>query len=565
MKNVLASEIRFKGQILSSGLAIGTSFFHAIDSYIAEDISILEQEVEKEIKRFKNAIKLAKKDLMNVKRQFDDVHNKQALDILDAQLEMFNDPLLIDSVEKGIKSKKKTADFILQQEVKEIKKKFDVLEDEIFKERFKDLQDVTNRILNYLKKDVKQSLPDFARNSILFVDDLTPLETVEASDKKILAIVSQRGSDTAHSAILARAKDIPYITNIPINLLTEHANSSVIVDGKKGELIINPEPKTLAKYKKLLNELLKYQTKLKKIVDDGERQALNVYANVEHNESIDDALQTCFGIGLFRSESILANTDRVSTEEEQFEIYQSLVKKMNGKPVTIRVFDVGRDKVSLLNPEKNYEHKLFGFRSMAWLEIEKQMYLTQLKVIYRVSQFGPIKILFPMIASLSELLEAKKIAMQASQSVKCTSKVDIGCMIELPAAAMIVDLLANECDFLSIGTNDLVQYSLAIDRCDHSMNHLYQPLHPGIIRLLRHIVKEAEKANIAATICGEIAANPKIIPLLVGLGFNNVSVSTRYIPLIKETVKGLNIDECKGLAQKVLGERITRLTNKLGL
>jgi phosphotransferase system enzyme I (PtsI) len=550
-------EIRLKGLPISSGIAIGHSFFVQDELNVFKEVSIDADNVNAEISRFQIAVKNSMKDITVLKKQLESENVKEAVDIMEAQLQLLSDPVLIGDVEKQIHSKRKNAEFILQSIVKSYEKKFQEIKDPYFKERFKDLEDISHRIFSYLRKGIKQYLPERAKNSVLFIDDLSPSQTAEASKKNVCAIVTERGSAIAHAAILARAKSIPFMTNIPVSKLLSHAQSCVIVDGKKGELIINPSEKTLNRYKKLCLDLSNRAASLKAneggSVKTSDGHPIEIFANLETLDEVD--LVEKYGgkgIGLFRTENILIGLNKIPSEKEQFAIYKQLVEKMRGAPTTIRVFDVNGDKAGVEGHPDASSIYFLGFKAIRNNEKERQIYKTQLKAICKASAYGPVNILFPLISSVEEFLEAKKLALEALKNVKSLKKVNFGCMIELPSAAIISDLLAQHCDFLSIGTNDLVQHTLAVDRCDYALSHLYEPAHPCVLRLIQRVIQEANRTKIPLSVCGEIASNPKFIPLLIGMGIKQLSVAARYIPLIRQTIKGVDMAECKKLAEQAL-------------
>lgn len=552
IKNII--EIRISGNAISSGIAIGKPYFLKTMKNNFIDDKIKSQEIANEIKRFRAAVKSAQKDLREMIKQMNLEGIDEGSQILDSQLMLLSDPSLIKEAEKRIQNERKKAEFILQKLTQEFQEKFEKLEDVYFRERIQDIQDVTNRVIGYLYQATKNTLPNLAPNTILFAEDISPSETAEATQKQVKAIVSERGSPTAHAAILARAKEIPYMTNISLSQVSQHSECVVIVDGRSGQLIINPTLETLKKYEKLHSEISARRDQLSQMrsqkIETFDGYQMRLMANIESCEETDKIHQFGGnGIGLYRSENILVGRNTLPSEQEQFEIYCAILEKMKGLPTTVRTFDVGRDKAGI-NPTSG--NSFFGFRAVANLKREKDIFMTQLRALYRASAYGELNILFPMVSSLQELLEAKQMVKEVAKQIKTRRKIKIGCMIEVPSAAIISDLLAKECDFLSIGTNDLIQYTLAVDRCDHLLSHLYQPAHPCVLRLIQHVVAEGNRYNVPVSICGEMAANPKFTHLLLGLGVRELSVAARYIPLIRETIRSTSIISCYELAAKAL-------------
>lgn len=557
MSNVDTEEIRLTGFVISSGIAIGKPFFLKTFQKSFQNETISAREIENEIKRFRLAIHSVAKDLQKIKNQLQAEKLEEAVSILEAQLHLLSDPLIITEVEKQVRLKRKKPEFILHKLILEYQQKFEAFEDTFFQERFKDVQDISRRILNYLLEESNNSFNELPSDSILFAKDLSPLETAEASQKNVKGIVSERGSLTAHASILARAKEIPYMTNISFSTISEHHESLIIMDGKRGELIINPKEETLAHYIKLSEAITAQRHQLRQIeshaVETYDGYCMKLLANIETKEEIDKIHEFGGdGVGLYRSENILVGRTTIPSEEEQFEIYRQLVERMRGHPITIRTFDVGRDKAGIDIHHEPTGNAFLGFRAVEKLAHEREIFMTQLRAILRSSQLGKVNILFPMVSSLSELQLAKQMLNEAGEQLNIEPNLRIGCMIEIPSAAIISDLLAKECDFLSIGTNDLTQYTLAVDRCDHTWSHLYQPAHPCVLRLIKHVVIEAGRHGVPVCICGEMAANPKFTPLLLGLGIHEISVAARYIPLIKNAIRFSNIIESCELAEKAL-------------
>lgn len=557
MSKIKTEEIRLTGHVISSGIAIGRPFFLKTLQKSFPDENIPSYKVEGEIERFQSAVQSVMKDLEAIKIQLELDLVEEGAAIIEAQLFLLSDPLLVEEVIKQIRSKRKIPEYILHQLISEYQKKFDVMEDLFFRERFRDVQDIARRIIAYLRNETKSAFEGLLPDSILFVKDLSPAETAEASQKCVKAIISERGSATAHAAILARAKEIPYMTNISFAEASSFPECLVIVDGRSGDLIINPSQETLELYERLHEDLLARRTRIghqdSHDVETYDGYKMRLLANIETSSEITKIHEFGGeGVGLYRSENILVGRERIPTEDEQFEIYRDLVENMKGLPITIRTFDVGRDKVGIEVRHGHTGSAFLGFRAIGNLEREKEIFMTQLRAILRASVFGKVNILFPMVSSLSELLEAKRMAYEAANQVNISTMVSLGCMIEVPSAAIISDLLARECDFLSIGTNDLIQYTLAVDRCDNTLSHLYQPAHPCVLRLIRHVVIEANRHHVSVSICGEMAANPKYTPLLLGLGIQEFSVAARYIPLIKQAIRCSSIISCCKLAEKAL-------------
>ncbi len=555
-------EILLAGTPICRGIAIGRPFFFTLVETDVPEFSIADADVEGEVTRYQRAIH---KGLEDIKRLQKRLHNERILDgaaILDGHLQMMQDALLTTCVEAQIRSQRKNAEFVFQGIIRECQEKFDSIADPFFRERFKDIQDISQRVLGHLRDSVRICLADIPNDSIIFSKDLTAFDTAEANSSCVCAFVTKDGGATSHAAIVAKAKGIPYVSSVEIEGLAVDKDAWVIVDGRTGEIILHPSAETLKKYQQLRNQLQMHLLKLKQtgklLAETYDGYAIQLSANIEMAGELDMLHQAGgSGVGLFRTESAFLDRDEFPAEEEQFRLYRSFVEKMNGLPIVIRTFDVGGDKY-LRNQQSLHECNPFlGCRAIRFLLREKEIFKTQLRAILRASAYGEVRVMFPMISALCELMEAKEILEGVRQELIARGEnipayIPIGCMIEVPSAAIIADLLAKECDFLSIGTNDLVQYALAVDRTNNALSHLYTPTHPSVIRLIRLIVNEANHHGIPVTVCGEVAADPRFTPLLLGLGVHELSVASRYIPMVKNAVRNTSIVAASKLAEQVL-------------
>ena len=396
----------------------------------------------------------------------------------------------------------------------------------------------------------------------MFAHELSPSDTAEANTDVIEAFVTRSGAETSHVAIMARAKGIPFVSNVDFPDLTRAVPSQVIVDGRSGLVIINPTAETLAHYEEERKQL-KIQVKGLKLSGSLEAETIDGYkthlsANIEMFNELDTLHQYGGeGVGLFRSEYLFLAREVFPSEDEQFLVYRSIVEKVGGHPSVIRTFDIGGDKLGNFHMSRYEKNPYLGCRAIRLMLKERTVFKTQIRAILRASAFGEVSILFPMISDVLELREAKGVVEEAKQEllesgVPFARNIPIGCMIEVPSAAMTCDILAQECDFLSIGTNDLVQYSLAVDRGNPAMSYLYTPSHPSIVRLIKMVVDEGNRAEKPVSVCGEIAADPRYTPLLLGLGVHDLSVSSPALPVVKNVIRRLSIIEARALAEHIL-------------
>ncbi len=564
-------EIVLRGSPISKGIGIGFPVFLNVDGEISEEC-VPKKEVEEEIHRYRNALDLSRKDLESLQREsLEKGHSEVAL-ILESHLEMMKDPFITSGVEKKVRETGQNIEVIFHHLIDEYRDRFNLLKDSYFRERIRDIEDVSQRILGHLRPFNRMKLSDVPHNSVILADELVPSETVEANVSLVSAFVTESGGLTSHAAIVARAKGIPYVANVDLKFLKNGELKSLIVDGSQGIIIINPEEETLKKYEELkkrdLEETLSLtkDSHLKSETIDG--YEVRVFANLENPQEIDQILQNgAFGIGLFRSEYLFLSKRLLPTEGEQFKVYQEMLQNLNGKPLVIRVFDLGGDKkvsLPLDHPDMKYfldlgheTNPVLGCRAIRFLLRYPEILEAQLRAIVRASRYGDIHILIPMVSDISEIrfvrqkiLEIQEEFMRKKETI--AKIIPIGCMIEVPSSALMCDVIAHEVDFLSIGTNDLIQYVLAADRVNPYTSHLYFAIHPSILRLIRMVVSFAKIAKKPVCICGEMATDPLIIPILVGLGVTEFSVAARFIPLVKHTVRKWRILEACRLAEGAL-------------
>ncbi|MCP5469450.1 MAG: phosphoenolpyruvate--protein phosphotransferase [Chlamydiales bacterium] len=556
----MKKEICLCGYPICPGIAIGKSFNFVRDEEKIPEFTVAEKDIDGEVARYYTALKRSRRDLLILQRRLKKEGGTQSVDILNAHLEITRDPLMTEQVESEIRKKKKNPEYVFKSVIGEYEKKFSKITDQFFQERVQDFQDISRRVIRHLSQKKKVSLADLEESVIIFAHELLPSDTAEAKSDCIEAFVTRSGSETSHVAIMARAKGIPFVSKV--NFPDTIDASVVIVDGTTGSVILNPSQSTLEYYKKEQKMLtvkakgLQQSGSLGAETIDGHR--VRLLANVEMFNEL-DSLQKYGGegVGLFRSEYLFLARDAFPTEEEQFLVYRSIVEKVNGYPCVIRTFDIGGDKLGNFYPTRCEKNPFLGCRAIRLMLQERTAFKTQMRAILRASAFGDVAILFPMISGLMELREAKVILEEAKEELKkkgipFEQNMPIGCMIEVPSAAIAADILAKECDFLSIGTNDLVQYSLAVDRGNPTMSYLYTPAHPSVIRLLSFVVKAASEARKPIAVCGEIAADPRFTALLLGLGVKEFSIASPSLPLIKNIIRRTSIVEATALAESIL-------------
>jgi phosphoenolpyruvate-protein phosphotransferase (PTS system enzyme I) len=545
-------EITLKGSILSEGLAIGNLLFFSEAEDTFQEKEILLDLVDKEVFRFKEAVFKSRLDIKKLQKTFIKQDMSIIVEILNSHLEMLYDPWICQKVEEKIRLSRKSAESAFIEVMEEFKKKCD-LTDPFFKERMKDIIDISRRILNHLRPFHKLNIKNIPFNSIVLTDEITPSDIVEADLKLTSAFVTQKGGHSSHAAIIARAKNIPYIANVDIQKIVKMDVKKIIVDAKSGFVIFNPTKNTLKKYEKLLLQLQsvakKLEIKKSSFLQTKDKINIKIHGNIGRIDDINSLLKNkAEGVGLFRSEYLFLSEKDFPSEDMQYLIYKKMAKRLKKLSLVIRIFDFGADKNYIFGGNEKYSYltqesnPALGCRGIRFLLKHPDILNTQIRAILRASYFGNIRILVPMLSDIMEFIEVKKRIQiikkeLLAQKTKIAEKVDLGCMIEVPSSAMMVDDFAKEADFLSIGTNDLTQYLLAIDSSNPNVSYLYSRFPPALLRMLNLIVKASIKHKKRLILCGEIAADPKFTKLLLGLGIREFSLYPRNIPLIRNVIR----------------------------
>lgn len=559
---VLSEEIILQGTPVAAGLAVGKLFLLCDVNAEVPQFAIEDKDVDNEVQRFRKAVQAASRDIRKILARLKKEKVQEGVGILEAHLELLRDPNLSVDIEKKIRVLKRNAESIFKSMIEQFQSRFLKIDDPYLRERGGDIFDIGQRILGHLMQQGKLDFDTLSEGSVVFVRELTPSIVAEAPLKKVSAFITTIGSATCHAAIVARAKGICFLSSILFDDLRNFAGEMVAVDSMSGELILNPSQDVVQDFKKRLRVMKKESNALNLMgglaAETADGQRIKLSANID----VDSELDMLYdyggeGIGLYRSEFAFLQCRELPTEEEQFVVYRQMIDKLGGLPIVIRTFDIGGDK-ALESPYLIKEgHPYLGFRAIRFLLKERDLFRTQIRAILRAAYQANVSILFPMVSSVSELREAMEVVDQAKKELRKEKlpfgkNVKIGCMIEVPSAAIIADLLAPECDFLSIGTNDLVQYSLAVDRADHSLSDYYTPAHPGVLRLIKMTVSAGQARQIPVSVCGEVAADPLYVPILLGLGVRELSVATRFLPLIKQTLRNFKMREAEILAEKAM-------------
>lgn len=565
---------------VSNGIAIGHA--HLVSHALLEVVhyQVPENLIAQEIARFDLAINTVKLDLETIKSQLPSKSPAELAAFINTHLMILNDHTLADDPKLAIKNEHCNAEWALKQQMESIEEQFDQIEDEYLRERKHDVVQVVERIIKVLLGRPSQvPVLEQEKAIILVAHDISPADAIQFKQHQFAAFVTDVGGATSHTAILARSLNIPSIVALQRARALIRDGELVIVDGTQGVLIVNPDKDTLAEYKLKQEQWQIEQQKLKRIkltravTLDG--TAIDLYANIEVP---DDVVQVkasgASGIGLYRTEFLFMNRREAPTEEEQFEAYKAVAVAMDGKPVTIRTLDLGADKQVNPETERSCTNPALGLRAIRLCLAEPQMFHVQLRALLRASAFGNIKILIPMLSSLTELRQTLLLLERAKQSLRLekvdfNNDIEVGGMIEIPAAAICAEAFAKELDFLSIGTNDLIQYSLAIDRTDDSVSHLYNPLHPAILQLIEITLKAGKKLGKEVSVCGEMAGDSKLTRLLLGLGLRQFSMHPSHILSIKHQVLKSDLVKIVPAARKILSshdsDKIEPLMQKMNL
>ncbi|MBU5483131.1 phosphoenolpyruvate--protein phosphotransferase [Clostridium sp. MSJ-11] len=548
-----------KGIKASSGIAIGKAF--VIKEYDFKPLKIKIEDSSLEEERFNKAVEKAKKELEELIESTIKNFTENEGEIFEAHLTMLDDPELIGTVSEKILKENINAEYALKTVCDELVEIFEGIEDEYLKERIVDIKDVTKRMLRILNGQVEEGVNNIKEESIIISKDITPSQTAQMDKNKVLGFVTETGGVTSHSAIIARTLGIPAILGVH-NLLDKIKNGDVlIIDGNEGVVILNPDEKTLKNYREKIErymedkiELLKYKD-LESITLDFKK--VEVAGNIGSVEEVDSIIENGGeGIGLFRTEFLYMEKEVLPNEEEQFLAYKSVVEKLNGKPVVIRTLDIGGDKKLSYLPIKEELNPFLGYRAIRLCLDRKDIFKTQLRALLRASKYGNLKIMFPMICNLEELLESKKILKECKNELKeegleYDENLEVGIMIEVPSAAIISDILAKEVDFFSIGTNDLIQYTMAVDRMNEKVSYLYDFNNLAVLRLIKLVIENGHREGIWVGMCGEMAGREDLIPLLLGMGLEEFSMSPSSILKVRKIIRNLSFKESSKIVKKL--------------
>jgi phosphoenolpyruvate-protein phosphotransferase (PTS system enzyme I) len=485
-----------------------------------------------------------------------------SLDILETQVEFLSDPQLRDDVVEQISTHKKNVNDALIIAIAQTVQMFESMDNEYLRARAADIKDIGNRILKQLDNTSTEQIAPYLPDTIIVAEDISPSDTITMDLKNVTGIVTQVGSKTSHAAIIAKSKGLPAVLGCGDELGTVKDGDFIILDGSTGLVLVNPRQQVILDYADKRSAFVKNKEQLNQLKDIDATTTDGITITLSGNISNADDLDDIFdyggqGVGLMRTELLFMNRNSFPTENEQFDFYKKTALKAKGGPVIVRTIDIGGDKHLAYFNLPAEENPFLGYRAIRICLDRPDLFITQLKAILRASVFGDLKIMFPMIASVQEVRQAKVILQQAKNDLLQTGQafnnaIEIGIMIEIPSAAITADLLAREVNFFSIGTNDLCQYTLAVDRMNEKISHLYDPFNPGVLRLIDHVISQANKHNIHVGMCGELASDPLATLLLMGMGLKDFSMSASSIPAIKQIIINNNLPQAKEIYHTIM-------------
>jgi len=564
---------RFQSHATSPGIAIGRAHRLAHHGIAFVKTWVRDQDVEAEISRFKEAVIKSKEQIARIQTKMCRYEGNEQIKILESQRLFLQDDMLVNTTVSFVRELRINAEWALDKTLGSLRLAFMNVQEDYFRERRQDIDYAGRRLLNNLIGHSEISLKELPEGELIIVThDLSPAEVASLPRERVKGFIMEAGGMTSHSAIISRALEIPAMFGVKEIADQIQEGETLILDGIKGILIASPSPRELDQYRQVqdkynaLEQILLQDIHLPTVTKDGFRIRLD--ANMEIIEEIPSIVQHgAEGIGLYRTEYLFINRMDEPSEEEQFENYVTILKKLSPKAVTIRTIDIGGDKLAFSQRYEAQVNPALGLRAIRLCLRELPMFRTQLRALLRASVHGNLRILLPMISGVEEVLEVKKIIRQikrelAQKKMPYQEKVPLGIMVEVPAAVITASLLAKEVDFFSIGTNDLIQYGLAIDRVNELVSDLYNPFHPAVLRMIRQTVEAAKRAGIPVSVCGEMAGDPLAIALFVGMELDSLSMNPISIPRVKKILRSLTMERSKRLLAEVMEMATTEEVEK---
>ncbi|SCH18485.1 MULTISPECIES: phosphoenolpyruvate--protein phosphotransferase [unclassified Romboutsia] len=551
----------FRGTGASPGIAIGKVLVVEHSELEIEKKSITN--VDEEVAKLDKAVEISKEELTKVKEKALVELGEHEAQIFESHLLVLEDPELIDTAKAKIQDELVNADFALKEIRDMFVGMFESMDNEYMRERAADIKDVTNRIIRHLVGAKIVDLAALEEEVILVAHDLTPSDTATMNKSKVLGFLTDIGGRTSHTAIMARTLEIAAVVGLTDMTTKAKDGDFIVFNGDTGEVILNPDEETIAKYTQLKNEFEEYRKSLEllkgksSVTLDGRH--VELAGNIGSPKDVEGLIKNdAEGVGLYRTEFLyMDKEDAFPTEEEQYEAYKAVLDGMNNKPIVIRTLDIGGDKELPYFEMEEEMNPFLGYRAIRICLDRKDIFKTQLRALYRASVHGTLRIMFPMISSLEELLAAKEVVEEVKGELKAegiafADNVEVGMMIEIPSAAVISDILAKHVDFFSIGTNDLIQYTCAVDRMNQKISYLYNQFNPAVLRLIKTVIDNAHKEGKWVGMCGESAGDQRMIPILLGFGLDEFSMSPISILPARKFITSVNYEDMKKFADEVL-------------
>ena len=561
------SDVRtYKGIGVSPGIAIGKAVIIEKRVTSVYRVPIREEEVPGEVTRFLEALEKTKEELLELKVKVSRSMGEEYASIFEAHALIVGDASFADRVVQKIEDEQVNAEWALSEVDEELQARFQSFDDEYLRERVADVKDVTQRMLVNLQGIVHHDVSEITHDVVILSDDVTPSDAIHFNRRPIVGFATEAGGRTSHTSIIAKSLFMPAIIGVPRLTKIVDNDELVIVDGYEGTLIVNPTEALVAEYR---SRVTRHHESERKLLENRDIAAvtkdnvkISLTANIELLEELEDAHRFgAEGIGLYRSEFLyIAKSPLLPTEEEHFNIYRRLAESVAPNWCIIRTFDLGGKKVAKQIIGKQEDNPVLGLRALRLCMKFRDMFRVQLRALLRASAYGKIKIMFPLVSGVQELRQVKTLVKEIkgeldAEGLPYNKDLQIGIMIEVPSAAVIADMLATEADFFAIGTNDLIQYSLAIDRANENVSYLYEPLHPALLRLLKGVIDAGKRAGIPVSMCGEMASDPIYAIVLLGLGLENFSMNPSNVPVIKNVVRAVRVRDCKRIAEIALQKK----------